>query len=289
MEKGIYCATLTPMHEDLTCDVEELAKHSLDVIQRGCKGIVLFGTTGEGASFSVKERLETLQAVIGRGVSPAKIILANGSANIADTIELVQGALNLGVSTVLIAPPCVYKNPQEEGVIQFYRTLILKLNNPKLKILLYHIPQLTGVPITFNIIEQLITEFPEVIIGLKESESNLTYLKSLTTSFPTLQVFVGSETQLIEGLSHGAQGAICGLANCFPELIASLMKAKENPNELLDIAAARKGLHFVPAFKALVEHERGTIWHTLRPPLMPLTNLERSMYLSQIHKIKLEA
>ncbi len=285
MEKGIWVAPLTPMHEDLSCDIDELANHSLNLIERGCKGIALFGTTGEGASFSVQERLLALSGIIAKGVDPAKIVLANGSANVMDTIQLIQGALQVNVATVLIAPPSLYKNLSEEGVIEYYRTIIQKVNNSRLQILFYHIPQLTGVAISLNIIETLLAEFPDVFIGLKESEGNLAYLKSVRTAFSSLDVYIGKETQIVEGLALGASGAICGFANCFPELLVSLLTAKETPKALIELSEAKKSLHFIPAYKALVEKERGKSWHFLRPPLMPLSNLERTMYLSRVHKV----
>ncbi|MBS0654380.1 MAG: dihydrodipicolinate synthase family protein [Verrucomicrobia bacterium] len=266
--KGIYAAALTPMHEDLRCDTSELAAHCLDLLQRGCSGVVLFGTSGEGSSFAVDERLEALREVIAHGVPENKIIVANGSANIVETIRLVEGSLKQQVSTFLIAPPIVYSSPPDEGVIQFYRTVINSVGSKKLQLLLYHIPQLTRIPITHTIIETLLAEFPEVIVGLKESEGNLDYLQSILKAFPSLKVYVGAERQIVEGMQLGASGSICGLANCYPELVVSLLTARENPQMLIDICEAKKGLHFIPTLKAILEQTRGKAWHILRPPLI---------------------
>jgi 4-hydroxy-tetrahydrodipicolinate synthase len=110
LEDGIYAAALTPMRLNLSCDVQELARHCLDLIHRGCQGVVLFGTTGEGASFSVEERVEVLGGVIREGVDPRKIILGNGSSNIPDSVELARAVLKWKCAAFLVAPPSFFKN-----------------------------------------------------------------------------------------------------------------------------------------------------------------------------------
>ncbi len=90
---GIYAAALTPLYADLTCDYDAYADHCKDLIAQGCSGVVLFGTTGEGSSFSVAERQKGIEAVIDRGVDPQKIIVSVGCPSIEDTVQLTQSAL----------------------------------------------------------------------------------------------------------------------------------------------------------------------------------------------------
>ena len=288
MENGIYAASLTPLNQDLSCNSEELASHCLDLIERGCKGVVLMGTTGEGPSFSTKERIEILKAVVDKGVDPQKILVANGAANIPETIDLTRAALNLNISTMLICPPSFFKNVSEEGVIAFYREIIRRVDHPNLRIILYHIPQYSGVPITLKIAETLHSQFPNTVIGIKESEGNLPLAKAMIDQLPHFKVFVGSERQIIEATFYGAAGSICGLANLYPELICSLLSQgkqslRENPRELTAFFEARNGYPFISVCKAVMEKRRGSVWHALRPPLVPLTTEEKEAFFSAKH------
>jgi len=251
IENGVYAAALTPMHEDFSCDTDELNRHCKELLKRGCEGIVLFGTTGEGASFSVKEKLEVLGKL---DIDPAKIIVANGSANVADTVDLVQGAYALGCNKALIGPPSYFKNISEAGVVAFYKEVLKKVDNPAIRILLYHIPQLTGVPITINIIRELQSE---QVVGIKESEGNLAFTKEIIRTFPGFKVFVGKESQIVEAMALGASGTICGLANLFPDEILSQKPLPE----------ITKHKHFIASFKAVMQKRHGKAWQKLRPPL----------------------
>jgi 4-hydroxy-tetrahydrodipicolinate synthase len=279
IEPGIYAAVLTPMQGDLSCPTQVLANHCQDLIQRGCKGIALFGTTGEGPSFSIQERLDILDKIIEQGVDPKKIILANGSSNIPESVALGKKALQKHCTAFLVAPPPFFKNVPEEGVIAFYREIIQKIDDPHLRVILYHIPQFTGVPITVKIIEALRSEFPGTIIGIKESEGNLALTQTILNRFPDFQVFVGNETHIPEAAYYGASGSICGMANLYPELICSLYQQGKQanftlPKEIKNLAAALANYPFIPAFKALMEIKKGPAWHVLRPPLMPLSSAQ---------------
>ncbi len=287
LEEGIYAAALTPLNADLSCNSQELAEHCLDLLQRGCKGVVLFGTTGEGSSFSLQERVDVIEKVIVAGIDPQKIILANGGANIPETVELAQAALNWKVSALLVMPPTFFKNVPEEGIIAFYREIIQRINDPALPILLYHIPQFSGVPITLKIIERLRSEFPDVVIGIKESEGNLRLAKAIIAAFPGFQVFVGNEREIIEAVHDGASGSICGVANLYPELICSLFEQGKranspNPKELDAFFKAMNGHFFIPAFKAVMEKRKGSAWHLLRPPLTPLSPAQADAFSASI-------
>jgi len=290
LDDGIYAAALTPMHSDLSCDSHQLVQHCFDLVQRGCKGIVLFGTTGEGPSFSVKERIDVLEEVIDEGFDPQKIILGNGGANIQETVDLARAAIKCDCAALLVAPPSFFKNIQEEGVIAFYREIIRRVADPNLRILLYHIPQYSGVPIALEIIEALRLEFPDIVIGIKESEGNLAFAKKVIDAFPDFMVFVGKETHIIEAVNYGASGSICGLANLFPELICSLFaKGKSancaNPREIEFFFQVLKEYPFIPAFKSWMENKRGPAWHYVRPPLIPLDAAKSNQFISSLEQM----
>ncbi len=284
LQEGVYAAVLTPMHSDFTCNHRKLASHCFELIQQGCTGVALFGTTGEGPSFSLSERVEALENLILAGFDPGKIILANGSSGICDTVELGRKALKHGCAAVLVAPPSFYKNITDLGVLAFYREIIQKIENPNLRILLYHIPQLSGVPISLSVIEILRKEFPEIVIGIKESEGNLSFTKTILETFPDFKVFVGNEKQIIESVHLGGAGTICGIANLYPELICSLYSQGKranspNPASIDAIFKALNGIPFIPAAKMLMKKRQGEVWHSVRPPLVPLDTIQGELFI----------
>lgn len=285
IEKGVYAAALTPLHPDLRCNDEVLVEHCLQLIQRGCKGVVLFGTTGEGPSFSVEEKTHTLKQVIARGLNPKKIILGNGSSCLQDTVDLALAAVENRCLACLIAPPCFFKNVSEEGVIAFYREVIKRVGKSDLQIILYHIPQYTGVPLTFSIVKTLCTEFPDVVVGIKESEGNLSLVKEILKEIPSCQVFVGKEKLLPLAVEYGASGGICGVANLWPEEVCSLYEKRISLVELQKITSVLENRPFIASCKALLSQGRHSAWDFVRPPLVSLSRKEKSEILSQCAQI----
>ncbi len=293
LQNGIYAAALTPMHSDLSCNYQRLASHCFELLKQGCTGVTLFGTTGEGPSFSLSERLAALQYLVSKGIDPKKIILANGSSGILDSVELASQALKLKCAAVLIAPPSFYKNISDAGVLAYYHEIIQKVGNPNLRILLYHIPQMSGVPISLNVIEKLRQQFPQIVIGIKESEGNLSFTKKILETFPHFKVFVGNERQIIGSVYHGGAGAICGIANLYPELICSLYQQGQkayalNPTSLESIFSALHEIPFIAAAKRVMEKRAGEVWHCMRPPLLPLEVNQGELLISALQASGLE-
>lgn len=284
---GVYVAALTPLRSDFSVNVEELVRHCKDLINRGCTGVALFGTTGEGPSMSHQERETLLRQVTSLGIDPTKAIVANGASGIKESVSLGKLAVSLGYDVLLISPPTFFKNVSDEGVIAYYRAVITGISSEKIKVILYHIPQFTGVPITHAVVKTLLQEFPNTVVGIKESEGNISYSKLLVEQHPNFKVFVGNEKQIIEAVRFGGAGSICGIANLYPELICSLYKiGKEpvgtNPEKLLSFFESMGKLNFVAAFKSIMEKRFGESWATLLPPLTPLTEQERVKFLSAI-------
>lgn len=279
---GVYAASATPMHPDFSCDYQELASHCQDLIARGCNGVILFGTTGEGPSFSVEERKKALQAVIPLGVDPHRCIVGIACSAIEDAVEIARCAVECHYSAVMIVPPFFFKQVDDAGVIAYYREVIRRARHPDLKVILYHIPQFSGVPITLSSIQLLREEFPEIVVALKESEGNLNLTREVLKRFPGFKVFVGNELQISEAVQAGAAGAISGLANIFPELICALYQHGRDPQmpnrneEVSRILEAIKRYPLFPAIKSLIETKKGARWQAMRPPLYPLDEAQNA-------------
>lgn len=281
---GIWAASLMPLDKHLNCNHDLLFSHCSDLLKRGCEGIVLFGTTGEGPSFSLNEKRIILEKMIAKGFSPQKIILANGSASIPNTIELAAEVLKQGCAAFLISPPSFYKNITEEGVVSYYREIIRRAASPDLKIILYHIPQNTGIPITVSIIEKLLGEFPQNIIGIKESEGNLPFAKQLIDAFPGFKVWVGKERHISEAAAYGGSGAICGIANLYPETICGLYEKKEG--NLDRILCVLKEFPFIPTAKTIMHWRNPSLshWKAVRPPLALLNEAQQKELMARMRQ-----
>lgn len=285
---GVFAATLTPLKSDLTCDIQKMTAHCKELLNRGCSGIVLFGTTGEGTSFSTSEKIEMLHSLINAGLKPQQLILTSSSCIVSDTVELAQEGIKQGCAALLVVPPFFYKKIDDAGVIAFYREVIKRVNHPDLKIILYHIPQLSGVPFTAQLVKQLHDEFPKQIIGIKESEGNLKLTREILEQIPGFKVFVGNETQLTEAVRHGASGCIAGMANLFPELLLSLYtfgkdsSQKDDNEKIRSIRDIINQYPFIAASKGIMESQQGDAWHALRLPLIPLRKEQKENLVQQL-------
>ena len=275
--QGVLAASLTPCQPDLTCDNAAMAEHCKDLIARGCCGVVIFGTTGEGSSFSVEEKKKTLKALIELGINAKQMILGVGNCAIPDAVELSKEALKQECAAVLMIPPFFYNQVDDEGVISFYREVITRVQDSRLRLILYHIPQFSRVPITLPVIHRLVSEFPEQVIGIKDSEGNMELFKEIRQQFPHFHIYAGNEALIAEAARMGAAGAIVGMANVFPELLRSLYTygkgiSQNNPQqELMIMRDIVRRYPFIPAMKSFMGKRKGNPWHTLRPPLIPLT------------------
>lgn len=289
---GVYVAALTPMRSDFSWDHQKLAAHCFALLEQGCRGIVLFGTTGEGPSFSTAERIDILQKLLAEGFDPKKLIVANGSSNIPDTVELGREALKFRCAALLIAPPSFYKNVDDAGVLAFYREIIQKIAAPNLPVILYHIPQYSSVAISLHVIENLCKEFPSIVIGMKESEGNLSFTKEILKEFPRFKVFVGNERHIVESVHLGGAGTICGIANLYPKMICSLYSQGKlgDFSSLAPIESvfnALKGMPFIGAAKSLMERREGESWQIVRPPLVPLNAMQKDLFFNALLEAKL--
>ena len=121
---GVFCAALTPLHADLTPDAAAFVRHCRYLLDEGCDGVALLGTTGEANSFSSDERRALLEAAVQGGIAPGKLLPGTGVAAFTETVALTKHALSLGVTTVVMLPPFYYKDVSDEGVFAAYSEIV---------------------------------------------------------------------------------------------------------------------------------------------------------------------
>lgn len=278
---GVFVATFTAFDRCGSIDATRTARHAQRLLDQQCDGIALLGTTGEANSLSLAERNRLLEAVVEAGIPPQRLLPGTGVCSVPETIDLSHHARALGIDTILLLPPFYYPDPSEAGLVAHYSRILDSVAADGLGVLLYHIPQMTGVAITPALIAALRRRFPGVIAGVKDSSGDLGRIEAMIAAFPDLAIFAGADHLLAPVLRAGGGGTISATSNLIAPLLVDLRKrimAGEDQAQTADlerrIAAARdlfRRWPQIPALKAAhaaISGDPG--WHHVRPPLLPL-------------------
>jgi 4-hydroxy-tetrahydrodipicolinate synthase len=278
--KGVLAAVLTPMGGDLYPDHAAFAAHCERLLAAGCHGLSVFGTTGEANSLSVDERLAALEALLESGVPAGTLLPGTGSCAISDTVRLSCAALEVGTNGVLVLPPFYYKNVGDEGLFRYFAEVVERVGDDRLRLYLYHIPQMTNIDLGLPLISRLIEAYPSVIAGTKDSSADRERITTLCSEFPGFSVLAGTETLLLETLRSGGEGCISATVNVTSRLARRVYDAHASGHD--DEAEALQGhlgqlrgsieaYPVIPALKVLMADLTGDgAWRNLRPPLSGL-------------------
>ena len=273
--QGLWCASLTPVATDGSIDHARFAAHVKHLFAQGVAGIAPFGTTGEGPSFSVTQRQAGLDHLLAAGIAPARVLPGTGCTSLAETVELTRHAVTSGCAGVLVLPPFFWKQPDDEGLFAWYARLIEQVADPRLRVMLYHLPQVSAVPLSVALVARLAAAFPGTVAGIKDSEGNWEHTQALLARVPELTVVIGHEPDLPKLMRAGGAGTICGVANVHPDLIRALLAPGVTAADEARIARFVEILFSVPflaAFKCIVADRLGDDgWRALCPPQVPLT------------------
>lgn len=267
---GLSCAVATPFHDDLRIDHARLADHTKWCLNSGCSSVTLFGSTGEGASISLREREETLGHLVENGIDLSQRIIGGVvSSSVGDALEQSKIFLAKGLRTLLVAPPFYFKNVSDIGLYEWYSTICREVREFGAKVILYHIPSATQMPLSIELIDRLKQVWPAVVCGVKDSGGDWSYSRALLRAHRELTILIGDERSLAAGMRAGASGAISGLANFCPEIVRSIVEhGDENLRVETLVSEIVKGA-VTPAIKALLAHRRkDNAWMTVRPPLV---------------------
>ncbi len=272
--RGLWCATLTPLAADGTADIARLADHARHLFAQGVDGIAPFGTTGEGPSFSYVERRDGLDGLLSAGVEPRRVLAATGCADLPETIELSRQATRRGCAGCLVLPPFFWKGVADEGVYAWYARLIERVADPRLRIYLYNLPQVSAVPISADLARRLARAFPREIAGVKDSGGDFEHTRALIAAMPGKAVLVGHEPHLPQLMREGGAGTVCGIANLFPSLARRLLQPDTAAADLQAMRSLLDALFrfsLIPAMKAVRAAQTGdAAWGAVRPPLVAL-------------------
>lgn len=262
---GLWAAATTPSDAAGIIDHAALTRHAKRLLQGGCDGLVLFGSCGEGPSFSISERLAATEAVLRAGVAPERLALGTGCPAIADTIALTKGMLGLGITHSLLLPPYYFAGVSAEGIEDAFAAVLDGAGDARLSVCLYHIPQVCGVPVPAPVLGRLHARYGAMVSGVKDSSGDFDAFLAFRSAAPELATLVGDERLIVRSLAAGGKGTICGMANLVPALLRRLFHdASAQP--LIEQACAP--IDGIPALKAaLAAMTNEPIWRNVRPPL----------------------
>lgn len=276
--RGAWPALLTPLDARLGIDHDRFAAHALERLSAGCQGVTLFGTTGEGPSFSVHERSQALEMMIARGVPAERIMVSSSCAALPETLALTRHAVDQGVHGCLMLPPFFLKGVSDEGIVASYVQVLEAMGTEPWRLYLYHIPQVAGVGLSHAVIAALLQRYPATIVGIKDSSCQRDASVALAQAFmPPLSVYVGYEPDLPTLGRLGSTGAISGLANFFGRVVHRMVLEPDSPQVVRDAKRVQAMLELLqphslmPALKSVMATlHRDTAWLRVRPPLVPL-------------------
>ena len=288
MIKGLIAPILTPFDKQLKLDQKMYNDLAKDLLNNGCSGLAPFGTTGEALSVGNEERMDALEGLIKSGIDPDILIPGTGLCNLPDTIKLTKHAIDMGCHGVMTLPPFYFKGMTDDGLFEYFEKLIEGVNTNKLKIYLYHIPQVCGVGLSIDLVQKLKSSFPETIVGIKDSSGVWNNTEALL-KIKDLIVYPGAELPVIEAIKLGAPGCISATANLNSKDIASVIDLCHSKNwdeaEKLQKKVKSVRLLFqdyapIPAQKALLAIQtKNPMWNNLRPPFQQISK-EKSAELA---------
>jgi 4-hydroxy-tetrahydrodipicolinate synthase len=275
---GIWPALMTPLDATLAIDHARFAAHACTLLEAGCAGVTPFGTTGEGPSFSVAERRAAVDALIDGGVPAARILVSVSCAALPDAVALVRHAQEVGAWGVLLMPPFFFKGVSDAGVVECYRQVLDATADRPLRLVLYHIPQVSAVSLSHGVIAELLRRWPRRIVAIKDSACDRAQSLALAQAFmPPLGVHVGNELDLPALAQRGSRGAVSGLANFMPRVVHRLATESDAARTAAEHARVERllawlgGYALIPALKAVMAAQTGdAAWLRVRPPLAAL-------------------
>lgn len=285
---GVLAPVVTPFDGGLRPDARRFAGHCRWLLDQGC-GLAVFGTNSEANSLALRERMELLDSLVAGGIDPVRMMPGVGTCAIPETVALTRHALDHGVGGVLMLPPFYYKGVSDEGLYRSYAEVIERTADERLRIYLYHFPQMSAVPLGVDLIGRLLRDFPGIVVGMKDSSGDAANLERVLEAFPGFALFAGTESLLLANLRLGGAGCISATANINPAAIVDLYQgwrsapADELQAQLDAIRQTMQQYPLLPALKTVIAHYADDPeWDRVRPPLVELTAEQGASLIAEL-------
>jgi len=266
---GISVAMATPFQADGTLDTAMLGDHARKMMDAGVHGVTLFGTTGEGASVGLEERRLGIDALLAKGIDPARIVLGVYGTAVADVAAQVEQGRASDITQFLLPPPFYFGDVSDDGLFNWFSE-ILMATDAQTRFILYHIPQVTRVPLSIDLVHRIVARFGDRVAAIKDSSGVWENAKTLL-EHNKLPVLTGDERLLHRAVAIGGAGSICGMANLYPKRMLRIFETgTEDPALTAEVNFVVSN-PVMPMIKALMAKATSNPeWERLRAPLMPL-------------------
>jgi len=276
---GVIAAVATPIDEKGAPDLARATKLARDLLDNGCDGLNVLGTTGEATSFSREERMAVMNAYKSAGLPLDRLMVGTGAAAVSDAVALTRHAAELGFAAALVLPPFYYKGAPDDGLAAYIDALVTATADKAIPIYLYHFPAMSGLPWHVALIRRLIAAHPARIAGLKDSSGDMAYARSAAAISPEFDVFPSTEACLIEAKRGDFAGCISATANVNADLCARAWR-QGDAAALEQAVAIRKlfeGRPLVSGVKTLLAHIHGdSALARVKPPLSAFSAADRA-------------
>ena len=280
--KGIYAASMSIFNKNLSLNIEKTISHAEKIINQGCHGVAIFGSTGQAQLISVSEKISLLNK-LSNSQHRDKFLIGTGLNSLSETINLMKISSSLNFNDFLIMPPAYYKYGDEE-VIEFYSRLIDEA--PNSKIILYNFEKLCGYKFSIECVEELVKKFPKQIIGVKDSSYNL-YENLKIDNFSVLP---GSELKLLKGLEMGCSGIITATCNVTASLSRKvyddfITKKQQSTNEMLcNVRSTFDQFNLISGLHSFMSDD-DEIYKNVLPPLSLLNEKDKQKLMKDLNKL----
>ena len=280
--KGIYAATVSILEENLSLNVDKTTKHAENLIDQGCHGVVVFGSTGQAQLITISEKIRMVN-YLSTSKYKDKYIIGTGLNSLSETINLMKIAISLNFKKFLIMPPAYYKYGDSD-VINFFSKIVEQV--PESKIILYNFEKLCGYKFSINCVKELVKRFPNQIIGVKDSSYNL--FENL--QIDNFSVLPGSEGKLLKGLELGCSGIITATCNVTASLARKVYddfyenKEQKFNKKLCSVRKIFEEFNLISAIHSFMA-QKDKSYINLLPPLTILNNNDQERLFEELKKI----
>ena len=280
--KGIYAASMSILNDDLTLDIKKTIEHAEMVVENGCHGVAIFGSTGQAQLIPVSEKINLLNDLTTSKIKD-KCIIGTGLNSLGETINFMRVSKSLGFNKFLIMPPAYYKYGDKE-VIEFYSKIVEAI--PNSEIILYNFEKLCGYKFSIECVIELVKKYPENIIGVKDSSYNL--FENL--KLENFSMLPGSETKLYKGLQLGCSGIITATCNATSRLARKVYDDFQTGNEqtinqnLCDVRAEFEKYNLISGLHSFFGKEK-IVYRNLLPPLSILNPQDEKDLINNLNKL----
>lgn len=280
---GVVAAIATPVEETGAPDIKRALNLARYLLDNGCDGLNVLGTTGEATSFSREERMAVMSAYKAEGLPLERLMVGTGAAAVSDAVALTRHAAELGFAGALVLPPFYYKGAPDDGLVAYIDAIVRSTSAKPIPVYLYHFPAMSGVPWHLALLQRLLDSYPSRIAGLKDSSGDMAYARSAAAISSDFAVFPSTEAALPEARSGTFAGCISATANLNADLCARAWRSGDTGalDQAVTIRKLFEGKPLVPGVKALLAHIHGDpALGRVKPPLAAFSAADRTAVIA---------